>query len=132
MSKSNKMSSFFTSPLSSSSRSGSSSSNTNDTNSPHSSNPSFNSKSTAYEHRLVLSGLPLVIESLCGYDNNLLVGTKEGHLLIYNVVIETGLQPQIPVGVHITHSNKHFSRKPIMQLDVIPEHKVLISLTQGI
>ncbi|CAG7719932.1 unnamed protein product [Allacma fusca] len=90
---------------------------------------SFNNKSTAYECRVVLSGLPLVIESLCGYDNNLLVGTKEGHLLIYKVIIETGLTPPIPVDVHITHSNKHFSKKPIIQLDVIPEHKVLISLT---
>lgn len=91
----------------------------------------FNAKSTAYECRVVLSGLPLVIESLCGYDDNLLVGTKEGHLLIYKVKIEPCMTPPVPVDVHITHSNKHFSKKPIIQLDVIPEHKVLISLTAG-
>jgi len=61
-------------------------------------------------------------------DDFILVGTKEGHLLIYKITFKLGAaSPEI----EIAHSNKHFSKKSIVQLGVIPEHKILVSLTAG-
>jgi len=61
-------------------------------------------------------------------DDQILVGTNKGHLLIYKITFNI---PPTPAEINLTHSNKYFSKKPILQLDVIPEHKILISLTAG-
>lgn len=65
-----------------------------------------------------------------------MVGTKEGHLLIYKITFAAEKSgPEIAIAL----SNKNFTfsigtsgtRKSIMQIGIIPEHKVLIALTSG-
>lgn len=69
-------------------------------------------------------------------DDFVMVGTKEGHLLIYKITFtEEKSSPEIAIAL----SNKNFTfsigtggtRKPILQIGIIPEHKVLIALTTG-
>ncbi|ODM93368.1 Vam6/Vps39-like protein [Orchesella cincta] len=67
-------------------------------------------------------------------DDFVMVGTKEGHLLIYKITFTPAKAgPEIAIAL----SNKNFTvaigtggtRKPIIQIGIIPEHKVLIALT---
>ena len=58
---------------------------------------------------------------LCHTDGNLVVGTRQGHLLMYSVG-ESGAD------VQLLRSNKNFSRKPITQVAVVPHHQIIISL----
>nr|CAG4638944.1 EOG090X0131 [Daphnia magna]SVE82916.1 EOG090X0131 [Daphnia magna] len=76
----------------------------------------------AYEALPILEKLPLQIESIAAYDEHLLVGTHQGHLLMYSVL-------QGASNVHLLRSNKYFAKKPIQQLAVVPEHQILISLS---
>lgn len=64
-------------------------------------------------------------------DNNVILGTRQGHLLMYAVELNvnassTQMVPQL------LQYNKTFSDKPIVQVDVIPEYKLLFSLSNGI
>jgi hypothetical protein len=59
-------------------------------------------------------------------DDNLLVGTRQGHLLMYSVACRYGDQkPE----VQLLRYNKNFSKKPVQQLAVVPEYQLLISLS---
>lgn len=69
-------------------------------------------------------------------DDFVMVGTKEGHLLIYKITFPPEKSgPDIAIAL----SNKNFThaigvggtRKPILQIGIIPEHKILIALTTG-
>lgn len=60
-------------------------------------------------------------------DDNLLVGTRQGHLLMYRVVPNDEKND-----VELMRYNKSFSKKPIQQLEVIPECQMLISLTDNV
>lgn len=68
-------------------------------------------------------------------DEHLLVGTQQGHLLMYSVLqgannggsAESSLSSRCEV--HLLRSNKYFAKKPIQQLAVVPEHQILISLS---
>lgn len=57
-------------------------------------------------------------------DDHLLVGTRQGHLMMYRVTINDE-KPEI----ELIRYNKTFSKKPIQQLEVIPEYQLLVSLT---
>ncbi|CAK8694992.1 unnamed protein product [Clavelina lepadiformis] len=103
----------------------------------------------AYEAVPILERLPLVIECIaCWGENpkviisntnsvvhknnknstiNLLVGTKQGHLLVYKLEGGSG-----HAEVTLEKSNKSFSKKPLQQLYVSPEYKIVISLSDGI
>lgn len=59
-------------------------------------------------------------------DEILLVGTRQGHLLMYSVVPRLSDQKY---DVQLMRYNKTFSKKPIVQLEVIPEEQLLVSLT---
>lgn len=80
----------------------------------------------AFEYASILERLPLIIESIATYDNHLLVGTRPGHLLVYSIKDGTGDQR---FEVQLKRSNKLFSKKPIVQLSVVPELNLLISLS---
>jgi len=80
----------------------------------------------AYTMRQILK-LPLQIESLASHDNHLFIGTKQGHLLMY--LINPGLPEP---SVQLLRSNKYFSKKPIVELAVVPEYSILIALTDNI
>ncbi|XP_054260195.1 vam6/Vps39-like protein [Macrosteles quadrilineatus] len=69
------------------------------------------------------------IESLAAYGDNLLVGTRQGHLLMYKVTSRYG-DPKHDV--QLLRYNKNFSKKPIQQLAIIPEHEILIRLSDNI
>lgn len=58
-------------------------------------------------------------------DENLLVGTRQGHLLMYRVVATNEEKHD----VELMRYNKSFSKKAIQQLEVIPEYHLLVSLT---
>lgn len=59
-------------------------------------------------------------------DEKLLVGTRQGHLLMYHVVPSTVDNNH---DVQLMRYNKIFSKKPIQQLEVIPDYNLLVSLT---
>lgn len=55
---------------------------------------------------------------------HLLVGTQQGHLLMYKVVANADTY-----SVELMRYNKAFSKKCIQQIEVVPDHQILISLT---
>lgn len=58
-----------------------------------------------------------------------MLGTRQGHLLMYAVkqnVSESKME------VQLLQLDKNFSKKPITQIDVIPEYQLLFSLTDGL
>ncbi|KAK5643487.1 hypothetical protein RI129_007332 [Pyrocoelia pectoralis] len=81
----------------------------------------------AYEVSQLLK-LTVQIESITAYDENLLVGTRQGHLFMYRVVSTSDDK----YDVELMRYNKTFSKKPIQQLDVIPEQHLLISLIDNV
>ena len=64
-------------------------------------------------------------------DDHLLVGTRQGHLLMYSVLQGNNTESSLSsrCEVHLLRSNKYFAKKPIQQLAVVPEHQILISLS---
>lgn len=58
-------------------------------------------------------------------DDNLLIGTREGHLLMYHVPQIIDLDHKLEL---LRHS-KNFNKKRITQIDVVPEYHLLILLT---
>lgn len=84
----------------------------------------------AYEPILILEGLPLQIESLAAYDDNLLVGTKQGHLLMYSITPNSSSDHKFDV--QLIRSNKYFSKKPITQIAVVPDLQVLVGLSDNV
>lgn len=73
----------------------------------------------AYETNIILKGLPLEIESLAPYEDNLLVATKQGHLLVYKIEENK---------INLDKTNKGFGNKPITQIEVIPDVQILLTL----
>lgn len=65
------------------------------------------------------------IKFLIVSDDNLLIGTREGHLIMYNV-------PSVFDDSHkleLLRHSKNFNKKRINQIDVVPEYNLLIILT---
>ncbi|XP_057329506.1 vam6/Vps39-like protein isoform X1 [Microplitis mediator] len=81
----------------------------------------------AYESSPILK-LTVQIESMAAYDDNLLIGTREGHLLIYNVPLKSNEYGKL----ELLRYSKNFSKKRIVQVDVVPEYNLLILLTDDI
>ena len=74
----------------------------------------------------------LVINDLnvpvCYAGDTLLVGTRQGHLLVYSVRPNHGL-PDRPFDTALERSNKSFAKKPITQLEVVPEYHIVVSIS---
>ncbi|XP_031839789.1 vacuolar protein sorting 39 [Nomia melanderi] len=81
----------------------------------------------AYEQTSILN-ISVQIESIAAYDDNLLIGTREGHVLMYNVPSITDDSHKLEL---LRHS-KNFNKKRITQIDVVPEYNLLIILTDNI
>jgi len=60
--------------------------------------------------------------------DTLLVGTRQGHLLVYSVRPNHGL-PDRPFDTALERSNKSFAKKPIIQLEVVPEYHIVVSIS---
>ncbi|KAJ8942577.1 hypothetical protein NQ318_010385 [Aromia moschata] len=74
-----------------------------------------------------LLNLTFQVESIVAYDNNLLVGTRQGHLCMYNLV-----RTEDKCEVQLMRYHKSFSKRAVQQLEVIPAHNLLISLTDNL
>ncbi|XP_059173340.1 vam6/Vps39-like protein [Physella acuta] len=85
----------------------------------------------AFEPAPILEKLPLVIESIACFESTLLVGTKQGVLLLYKVQKNKG-RGDSKFEVVLDRSNKSFSKKPITQLAAVPELYILISLSDNV
>jgi len=81
----------------------------------------------AYLSHLLLK-LPLQVESLASAGDQLFVGTRDGHLLMYGVTPRPGGGEH---AVQLLRSNKYFSKKAILQLAVVPEYSILVALKEG-
>lgn len=84
--------------------------------------------------------LPLGIESINAVDDQLFVGTKEGHLLMYSVAFDNLNQNQDnendtsskDVHVQLLRSNKNFKKKAILKLEAVPEYSILVTLSDSV
>ncbi|PVD26341.1 hypothetical protein C0Q70_14012 [Pomacea canaliculata] len=85
----------------------------------------------AFEHDAILDKLPLGIESIACYDNVLLVGTKQGHLLQYRITRNQSADSK-KYHTDLERSHKSFSKKPITQVVAVPEQYILISLSDNV
>jgi hypothetical protein len=66
-------------------------------------------------------------------DNYLLIGTREGHLLIYNVASNCNdSKTNENTSPSLYRYSKNFSKKRIVQIAVIPEYHLLVLLTGNI
>ncbi|XP_046488344.1 vam6/Vps39-like protein isoform X1 [Neodiprion pinetum] len=81
----------------------------------------------AYEASPLLK-LTVQIESITAYDDNLLIGTRQGHLLMYSVPPKSNDKQEL----QLLRYGKNFSKKPILQIEVVPEYNLLILLTDNI
>uniref|UniRef100_A0AAY4AFE2 CNH domain-containing protein n=1 Tax=Denticeps clupeoides TaxID=299321 RepID=A0AAY4AFE2_9TELE len=81
----------------------------------------------AYEPVPILEKLPLQIDCLAAWEDWLLVGTKPGHLLLYQIKKDAGTNR---FEVTLEKSNKNFSKK-IQQLFVVSQFKILVSLLEN-
>jgi hypothetical protein len=80
--------------------------------------------------------LPLAIESLKAIGDHLLVGTKQGHLLMYSVTFNSlSYSPDDTndnyIHAQLLRSNKTFSKKAILQLDAVQELSILVALSDS-
>ncbi|XP_069359986.1 vam6/Vps39-like protein [Maniola hyperantus] len=82
----------------------------------------------AYEVSHLLNAT-VQIEAIAAYDGNLLLGTRQGHLLMYSLSNNNGNQKY---ELQLFRYCKNFSKKPIQQIDVIPEDHLLLCLTDNI
>lgn len=62
-------------------------------------------------------------------DNHVLLGTRQGHLLMYAVEQSAS---ERKMDLQLLQYDKNFSKKPITQIDVIPEYQLLFSLSDGL
>ncbi|CAH0400093.1 unnamed protein product [Chilo suppressalis] len=82
----------------------------------------------AYEVSHLLT-LTVQIEAIAAYDGNVLLGTRQGHLLMYSLSSNNGNQKY---EVQLLRYCKNFSKKPIQQIEVIPEDNLLLCLTDNV
>ncbi|XP_053608252.1 vam6/Vps39-like protein [Plodia interpunctella] len=86
----------------------------------------------AYEVSSLLT-VTVQIEAIAAYDGNLLLGTRQGHLLMYSLSnTNNGNQSQGKYSLQLLRYCKNFSKKPIQQIDVIPEKNLLLCLSDSI
>ena len=78
--------------------------------------------------------LPLGIESIKAYGEHLLVGTRQGHLLMYSVTIENEDSEHSDnfVNAQLLRSNKNFSKKAILKLEAVPDYSILVALSDSV
>lgn len=75
------------------------------------------------------SKISVQIESICGYGSNQVVlGTRQGHLLQYcfQAAPNGKMDPQL------LQYDRNFSKKPILQLQVIEDYNLLFSLSDNL
>ncbi|XP_050677422.1 vam6/Vps39-like protein [Leptidea sinapis] len=81
----------------------------------------------AYEVTHLLNA-SVQIETIAAYDGNLLLGTRQGHLLMYSLSLNNDTKKY---ELKMLRYCKNFSKKPIQQIEVIPEDNLLLCLTDN-
>lgn len=76
-----------------------------------------------------LMKLTVQIECFTAHDDKLYIGTKQGHLIIYNVSPGYG---EVKPEVKLHRYHKNFNKKPINQLALVPEYDIIIKLSDNI
>ena len=71
--------------------------------------------------------LPSTIESITALGDHLLVGTKEGHLLMYSVDF-TDENVEVKL---VRSSNKCFGNKAIQKLEAVAECSIVVALSNS-
>lgn len=69
------------------------------------------------------------IESMTAFENKLILGTRQGHLLMY--AFEPNPETN-KLEMQLLQYDKNFSKKPITQIEAIPEYKLIFSLSDGV
>ena len=82
----------------------------------------------AFECQIIVERLPLAIQSVATSEQKLLVGTKEGHLLLYTIEEKPSFGKKFDV--HFTRSNKTFGKKAIKQLNIYENIGIILSLSE--
>ncbi|CAK1543127.1 unnamed protein product [Leptosia nina] len=82
----------------------------------------------AYEITHLLNA-SVQIETIAAYDGNLLIGTRQGHLLMYSLFFNNDTKKN---ELKMIRYCKNFSKKPIQQIEVIPEDNLLLCLTDNL
>lgn len=59
----------------------------------------------------------------------MLLGTRQGHLVMY--AVEQNLEER-KMSLQLLQYDRNFSKKPVTQIDVVPELQLLFSLTDGL
>ncbi|XP_063296277.1 vam6/Vps39-like protein [Pelobates fuscus] len=77
----------------------------------------------AFEPAAIVTKLPLQIECMSAWDDHLIVGTKQGHLLEYSVKKMQGYT----YDTSLVRSTKNFAKR-IQQLHVIAPFKIIVGL----
>lgn len=83
----------------------------------------------------LVKNLPLTIECLSAYNDSLVIATKQGHLMKYRFASKRNVQlssSELEVEVDLIDSNKQFSKKPVTQVETVPELKIIITLSDGL
>lgn len=62
-------------------------------------------------------------------ENKLILGTRQGHLLMYS--FEPNPETN-KLDLQLLQYDKNFSKKPITQIETIPEYKLIFSLSDGV
>ncbi|XP_047347409.1 vam6/Vps39-like protein [Vespa velutina] len=81
----------------------------------------------AYKNMPIMN-ITVQIESMIAYDDNLLIGTREGQIFMYNVPSKLDETHKLEL---LRHS-KNFNKKRITQMAVVTDYNLLILLTDGI
>ncbi|KAF7410539.1 hypothetical protein HZH68_004920 [Vespula germanica] len=81
----------------------------------------------AYKNMPIMN-ITVQIESMIAYDDNLLIGTREGQIFMYNVPSKLDETHKLEL---LRHS-KNFNKKRISQMAVVADYNLLILLTDGI
>ncbi|XP_045499853.1 vam6/Vps39-like protein [Colias croceus] len=82
----------------------------------------------AYEVTHLLNA-SVQIETIAAYDGNLFLGTRQGHLLMYSLSVNNDSKKY---ELKMLRYCKNFSKKPIQQIEIIPEDKLLLCLTDNL
>lgn len=83
----------------------------------------------------LIKNLPLTIECLSAHSNCLVIATKQGHLMKYKFASKRNVQlssHELEIEIELVKSYKQFSKKPVTQVETVPELKIIITLSDGL
>ncbi|KAI9356565.1 CNH domain-containing protein [Zopfochytrium polystomum] len=73
----------------------------------------------------LVDSLPLKIDAFAANESRLLVSTADGSVLLY------GIQETPVFGIQLIESRKGFAKKPVSQLELVPELDLFLCLSDG-